>query len=179
MDELSNANNQERILVGNAVSADDVLSEALIGLLQYPPEDLNGTWEGLAITIARNKAIDALRASQTGLRGTDHRPQLHIVSGDADSEGPDGETEPTLFEVLPSNWREPEAEYLVKQGVLKLRDLARETLDNRDQEIFLEIHFLGYSRKEVGARLGLTSQRIGQLYNAALRRLEAHPDYPF
>ena len=26
---------------------------------------------------------------------------------------------------------------------------------------------------------GLTSQRVGQIYNSALRTLEAHPDYPF
>ena len=65
------------------------------------------------------------------------------------------------------------------QAVLKLRDLAREGLNDRDQRIFFAIHFEDYSRKEVGDRLGLTSQRVGQIYNAALRTLEAHPDYPF
>ncbi len=169
----------ERILIGTAVSADDVLSEALHGLLQYPPERLEVTWEGLAVTIAENKAIDALKASKKGLRGTNHRPELHLVSGDLERDGRDGETKATLLESLPSDWGDPEAEYFVLQNVLKLRDLAREALSDRDQKIFFEIHFRCYSRKEVGERLGLTSQRIGQIYDAALRTLEAHPDYPF
>lgn len=168
----------ERTLEGTGASAEDVLSEALIGLLSYSPGRLTSTWEGLAIKIAENKAVSALRADGKGLRGTDHRPQLRLVSGDQEREGPDGETEPALFEFLPGN-HDPEAEYFVLQDVHKLRDLAREILDSRDQEIFFSIHFEGEHRKEVGERFGLTSQRIGQVYNAALRRLEARPDYPF
>ena len=174
-----NAAGIEQTLEGTGVSAEDVLSEALTGLLQYPRERLEGTWEGLAVTIARNKAIGALRDSKKGLSGTEHRPQLHLVSGDLEREGPDGGAEPALFELLPSNWGDPEVEYFVLQNVLKLRDLAREALNDRDQEIFFAIHFDGYSRRKVGERLGLTSQRIGQIYNAALDTLEARPDYPF
>ena len=44
---------------------------------------------------------------------------------------------------------------------------------------FFAIHFQHYSRTEVGDWLGLTSQRVGQIYNAALQQLETHPDYPF
>ena len=171
---LINADDRERIREGTGFSADDVLSEALFGLLEYSPERLKGTWEGLAVTIAGNKATDALRASTKGLRG----PELRIVSGDAGGKGPDGEREPALFEVLPSNCGDPEAEYLELEYVLKLRDLTREVLDDREQEIFFAIHFDGYSRKEVSDRLGLTSQRIGQIYKAVLHRLETHPDYP-
>ncbi len=169
----------ERILQGTGVSTDDVLSEALIGLIQYQPEGLEGTWEGLAVRIAEHKAVDALRASEKGLRGTDHRSELHLVPGDLEREGPDGETQSALFESLESNWAYPEAEFFVLQDVLKLRDLVREVLDDRDQKIFFAIHFGGYSRKEVGDRLGLTSQRVGQIYNAALRQLETHAEYPF
>jgi len=176
--QTSNADGIERILKGNGVSADDVLNKAFLALLEYSPKRLEGTWEGLAVRIAENKAVDALRASTKGLRGTDHRPELRIVSGDAERKGPDGEREPSLFEVLPSN-SDPEAEYFLLQDVLKLRDLAREVLSERDREIFLAIHFDGYSRTEVGEQLGLTSQRIGQIYNGALRQLETHPGYPF
>ena len=175
----NNAGEIEDILVGTAVSADDVLSEALSALLQYPPERLENTWEALAVTIARNKAVSALRTAEKGLRRTKYRDQLHLVSGDLQREGPDGEMEPTLFESLPSDWGHPEAEYIVLQDVLKVRDLARKALRDRDQEIFFAIHFYGDSRKEVGQRLGLTNQRVGQIYNAASRVLEAHPDYPF
>ena len=169
----------ERILDGTGVSADDVLSKALEGLLLYPPENLQDTWEGLAVKIAGNKATDALRASEKGLRGTEHRPQLYLMSGDIEREGPDGETEPAIFDTLPSNWGDPEAEFFVLHDVLRLRNLAREVLDDRDLRIFFAIHFGDYSRKEVGAWFGLTSQRVGQIYSTALRALEAHPEYPF
>ena len=173
------ADEPDLILEGTAVSADDVLSEALMGLLLYPPEQLDGTWEALGVTIAGHKAIDALRASGKGLRGTEHRTQLHLVSGDLEREGPDGETEPAIFDTIPSNWGDPEAEFLVLHDVHKLRDLAREVLGDRDLGIFFAIHFDGDSRREVGKRFGLTGQRVSQIYNAALNTLEAHPDYPF
>ena len=178
-DEPSDSKAQERILAGNSVSADDVLSEALIGLLQYSPQRLRGTWEGLAVRIAEYKAIDAIRASKARLRGTDHRPPLQLISGDIETEGPEGEKEPTLLETVAGNWRDPEAEFMVKQDVLKLRDLAREMLNGRDQEVFFAIHFLGLNRSEAGNKFGMTGQRAGQIYNAAVRELEAHPDYPF
>ena len=177
--QTDDARGKERILEGTAVSADDVLSEALAGLLQYPPERLNGTWEGLAVRIAEHKAVDALRASQKGLRGTDHRDPMHLVSADFKQEGPDGETEPSILESLPSNWGDPEAEFFKLDDALKLRDLAGEVLDDRGREVFFAVHFLEHTRKEVGERLGLTSQRVGQIYKAALRTLETHPDYPF
>ena len=180
--EVSQANGTgsvERILAGTGVSADDILSEASLELLEYPPERLEGTWEGLAVTIARNKAVDAFRASQKGLRATKHRSELRLMSGDVEREGPDGEMEPSIFELLPSNWGDPEAEYFVMEDALKLRDLAREILDGRAQEIFFAIHFCGYKRKEIADQFDLTSQRIGQIYSAALRSLEEHPDYPF
>ena len=178
-EEPSDSNAQEKILAGTAFSADDVLSEALTGLLQYSPQRLRGTWEGLAVRIAEYKAIDAIRASKAGLRGTDHRPPLQLISGDIETEGPEGEKEPTILETLPGNWHDPEAEFMVKQDVLKLRDLAREMLNGRDQDVFFAIHFLGLNRSEVGNKFGMTGQRAGQIYNAALRELEAHPDYPF
>ncbi len=175
----NNASGTEDILAGTATSAEDVLSEALSALLQYPPERLEGTWEGLAVRIARNKAVSALRTAETGLRGTRHREQFHLVSGDLRRKGSDGETEPSIFETLSSNWGDPEAEFFILQDVLKLRDLAREALSDRDQDIFFAIHFDGDSRREVARRLGLTSQRVGQVYNTALSVLETHPDYPF
>lgn len=169
----------ELVLVGTGVSAEDVLSEAVAGLLQYPPDRMRGTWEGLGVTIAGNKARDALRARAKGLRGTDHRPPLRLVTGDHERPGPGGETEPPLFESLPSNSGDPEARYLVLESVLKVLDLARQHLNDREREIFLAVHFGRESRKEVGQRLDLTRQRIGQIYDAAFRTLEARPDYPF
>ena len=175
----TDAGGSERILYGTGVSADDVLAEALIALLQYPPERLRGTWEGLAVGIAGKKAVDALRASGKGLRGTDHRTELRLMSGDADGVSRDGDRQPSIFEGLPASRGNPDDEYLALEAALEFLKLTRELLDERDREIFFAIHFEGYSRKEMAERLGLTGQRIGQIYNDAARRLEAHPDYPF
>ena len=169
----------ELILDGTGVSAEDVLSEAFLAMLEYPPNRLEGEWEGLAVRIAERKAIDAIRASQKGLRGTNHRDQLHLVSGDVEREGPDGETEPSIFDVTASDWGNPEADYLELEATLKLRNLARELLDDRQQRVFFAIHFDDYTRREVAEQLGLTSQRVGQIYKASLLTLEAHLDYPF
>jgi RNA polymerase sigma factor (sigma-70 family) len=169
----------ERVLEGTAVSPDDVLSEAVGGLLRHWPERLEGTWEGLAVTIAHNKAVDALRASRKGLRETEQRPELRLVSGDAERQGSGGETQPPLFEVLPSTLNDPESEYLRLESALALRDLARDVLDERTREIFFAIHFDGDSRTEVGARVDLTSQRVGQIYRAALYTLAADRRFPF
>lgn len=170
---------EERILDGIAVSARDVLSNALLELLRYPPERLQRKWEGLATTIARNRAIDAVRASQAGLRGTEHRSPMELVSGDAKREGPDGETAPPLLEAVPSTWGDPEAEYLATEITLELRDLARAILSDREREVFFAIHYDGFSRREVGEQLSITGQRVGQIYNAACRLLEAHMNYPY
>lgn len=169
----------EPILDGTGVSADDVLSEASIALLEYPPNRLKGEWEGLGVRIAEYKARDAIRSSQKGLRGTAHRDRLCLVSGDVERDGPDGEIERSVFEVIPSDWGNPEAEYLELEAALKLRNLARELFDERQQRIFFAIHFDDYTRGEVGEQLGLTSQRVGQIYKASLLTLEAHLDYPF
>ena len=80
---------------------------------------------------------------------------------------------------FPSTWAHPEAEYLATETTLEFRDLARAILSDRERKVFFAIHYLGLSRREVGARLSLTGQRIGQIYNAACRRLEAHMDYPY
>ena len=176
--EVNNTGALERILEGTGVSADDILSQAFLALLAYPPERLERTWEGLAVTIARNKAIDALRASKKGLRGTDHRHELRLLSSDAEREASEGEMQPALLKVLPSKRPSPEDEYLEMEYVVELRNLARDVLDERSQKIFFAIHFEEYTRGEVGEQLGLTSQRIGQIYRAALRRLQTHINYP-
>ena len=176
---LSGAGDSERTLRGTGTGADDILADAFLALVQFPPEQLKGSWEGLAVRIAKNKAKDALETAEKGLRATEQRPKLFLVSGERTVQGPDGESAPAPFDALPGEWADLEAEYFALADVLKLRDLARELLDEREREIFYAIHFYGYRRKDVGEALGLTGQRVRQLYSGALRRLETHPDYPF
>lgn len=176
---LGGAAGPERVLEGTGTSADDILSDVFWALLEYRPERLEGSWEGLAVGIARNKTKNALRAAGKGLRGTDHRPELRLVSGDARPPGPEGESGTAIFDVLPTEWDSLEDEYFATAAVLDLRDLALEVLNDREGQIFFDIHFEGYKRKDVGEKLGLTGARVGQIFNASVRRLEADPRYPY
>ena len=168
----------EKALVGGT-SADDVLQEALDDLLTYPPDRITGTWEALGVDIAKKRAVDALRASQKGLRGTGHRPELQVVSGDAKTQPEDGSTPGPTWDVVPGEHASAEDEFLATQSVLNLRDLAREILDAQEQRIFFGIHFGHPSRRELGKEMGKTGQRIGQIYDEIMRRLEAHSRYPY
>ena len=137
-----------------------------------------GTWEALAVGIAHHKAVDALRASQKGLGETEHRDRLHLVSGDAERGGPDGETQKPLLKVLPGDWDGPEVECERVEEAIVFLDLAREVLDERDRGVVFAI-LKGCSRKEVGEELELTSQRVGQIFSDAMNRLATDPNNPF
>ena len=169
---------RNQLLEGGAVTPDDVLREALAALLQYPPGRLKGEWEALAVEIAHNKAVDAHRASQKGLGGTEHRDRLYLVSGDAQREGPDGETQAPLLELLPGDWDGPEVECERVEKALVFLDLAREVLNEREREVVFAI-LKGCSRKEVAEELELTSQRVGQIFSDAMNRLGTDPNNPF
>ena len=140
---------RSQLLEGGAVTPDDILREALADFQQYPPERLMETWEALAVTIARNKALDAYTSSQKGLGGTEHRDRLYLVSGDAEGEGPDGERQAPRFEVLPGDWDDPEVECARVEKAIVFFDLARRVLDERERKIVFAI-LKGHSRKEVG-----------------------------
>ena len=158
----------ERTVVGGE-GPDDVLQDALIALLSYHPARLSTSWEALAVRIAQNKAKQALRTATKGRRhatadadstaGEVTLVQLGAVDGDPDPAG----THPSSTE--------PEAEFVQTRQQLILIRLARELLDERDRRIFFDIHYLEIPRAEVGRRLGLTGQRVGQIYRRAAERL--------
>ena len=168
----------ERILSGSAVSANDVLAEAVEHLLRHPPSRLRESWEALGVTIARNKAVSALRAAGAGLRGTNHREPLHLVSIDTQSQTQDSDSAATVLQI-PANGVDPEEAYIERQHSLKLRDFARDVLDQRPLEVFFAIHFEGRHRADIGEKLGVTGQRVSQIYRKAYEYLRTHPDNPF
>ena len=168
----------DRALIGG-VSADDVLQEALIELWNYPPKKLTKSWGALGVTVARRRAVDAVRAARKGLRGTDHRQEIKRESGDAPMVGPDGEPGATRWDLHADERLNPEDEYMILRSVLDLLELAREVLDTgRDLTIFLGIRFQERTRAALAAELDLSPQRVGQIYDKACRTLEAHPRYP-
>lgn len=158
----------EHALVGGE-SADDVLQTATLALLSYPPSALISTWEALAVGIARNKAKDAVRRAITGRTSS------------ADSEGardPETKVVPLTTGGAGQNPIDSladsdtlEAEFIVSRQQQILLRLARELLDDRERQIFFEIHHLGSGRAEVGRKLGLTGQRVGQIYRKVAEQL--------
>jgi RNA polymerase sigma factor (sigma-70 family) len=169
----------EHALIGGE-SPDDVLQTAALALLSYPPSQLTTTWQALAVGIARNKAIDAIRRATSGRK-----------TSSADSEGArdreinvvplsTGGGQPDPIDSLPADI-DAEAEFIASRQQLILLRLARELLSDRERRIFFEIHHLGISRAEVGRSLGLTGQRVGQIYRHVARQLldAAHDDPAF
>ena len=169
----------ERALIGGE-SPDDVLQTATLALLSHPPSQLTTTWEALAVRIARNKAIDAIRRATSGrtrFSGDSERTrdrEIDVVPLSTAGGGQDP------IDALPADI-DAEAEFIASRQQLILLRLARELLSDRERQIFFEIHHLGISRAEVGRDLGLTGQRVGQIYRQAARRLldAAHDDPAF
>jgi RNA polymerase sigma factor (sigma-70 family) len=155
----------ERALHGGE-SADDILQEALIALLEYDPARLRTTWEALSVGIARKKAFAALRRATRGRRG-DRAP------GEAD-EVTVVPIDPTVAD-LPdeAEERDPERVFERTQQQLVLHRLAAERLTGRERRVFLGIHYAGRTRAELAPEVGLTPQGVGQLYLRVVKALYA------
>ena len=160
---------EEQVLSGG-VSADDILQEVMEALWDSDPDDLRGSWEALAVTIAHNKTVDAIRRATKG-RGPsgDEGDEIDVVSLDRPA-GADGEEGPSGVEQL-SDGRSAEDEFVAIHEQLVVWELAREHLDERELKIFYEIHYLGRTRAEVGRELGMSGQRVGQIYAGIRIRL--------
>ena len=169
----------ERILRGTGVSADDVLAEAAEDLLLYQPDEVQVSWEAVGVQIARNKAVTALRAARAGLRATDDREPLHLVSTDTQTRTQNRDSDTTPLHMLAGDGVGPEEEYIELERSLKLRDFARDVFDEPSLYVFLTIHFGRGRRADIGKELRVSGQRVSQIYREAYERLVTHPDNPF
>ncbi len=122
------------------------------------------------MTIARNKAIAALRKSGKH-RGLPDGSQIQIAS--LDMENADGEP---LINDIPdpddSGYSPDEAIRRVHQleRLRALRRLAEEHLTDRDRQIFFR-HQRGETFRSMHDDYDITEQRIGQIYRKSLRDL--------
>jgi RNA polymerase sigma factor (sigma-70 family) len=156
----------ERALHGGE-SADDVLQEALIALLEYDPARLRTTWEALSVGIARKKAFAALRRATRGRR-----------RGASSTDGPDDVTvvslDPMMTDVRDNSaTADPELVFERTQQQLVVLRLAGERLTGRERRVFFGIHFDGVTRAELADQVGLTPQGVGQLYLRVVKTLYA------
>jgi len=165
---LQNPGRTELALVGG-ISAEDAYSEAVHALLQYEPKgDVN--WEALAITIARRRAIAAVRKA-TKHRSRPDGSETDILSLDLeDNEGnrflegvadPDALTEDDIIERVLRNDR-----------LLAFRGVADEILPQRDRDILFR-RTRGETNEAIAQDVGLSGQRVGQIYRESLRKINA------
>lgn len=165
----------ERALHGGE-SADDILQDALIALLEYDPGKLRTTWEALSVGIARKKAFAALRRATRGRRtertGSGDPDDVTVVALDS--------TFTDLRDV--SNDHDPELAFERTQQQLVLLRLARERLTGPEQDVFFGIHFNGVTRAALAEEVGLTPQGVGQMYVRVVKSLYAaardDPSFP-
>jgi RNA polymerase sigma factor (sigma-70 family) len=157
----------ERTLHGGQ-SADDVLQEALIALLEYDVAKLRTSWEALSVGIARKKAFAALRRATRGRR-----------AAGAGREDPDDITVVPLDALMGARLdprddsADPELIFERTQQQLVLLRLATEILSDRERTVFFGIHFDGLTRAELAEQVGLTPQGVGQMYVRVVKALYA------
>jgi len=168
----------EERLVHGGVSSRDVLQQSLLELLRVDEASVTTSWEALSQTIARRRAIDTVRNATKGRRAPDAADddpdEIALVAFDATI---DEHTSTAASEIA-----EPEHAFVVNEQLRVLQWAVRELPDPQHRTIFNELFFAGRTRVEVGAQVGLTPQRVGQIYGQTLRRVweqaQEAPEFP-
>lgn len=163
-----NPGHTELTVVGGT-SAEDVFSEALQGLLQYEPKG-SVSWEAVAITIAQRRAIDAVRNARKH-RVLPDGSEIGITS--LDLENDEGER---LVDGLADSGELTDEEavdrVLRADRLLAFRKVAEEVLPERDRDIVFRVT-RGETNVAIAKEVGLTQQRVGQIYGESMRKINA------
>ena len=165
---LRNPGNTELTVVGG-ISVEDVFSEALHALLQYEPEG-DVDWDAVGMTIAQRRAIDAVRKARKN-RGLPDGSEIRITSLDLENE----EGERLVDRIADSgDLTDDEAvdRVLRAKRLLAFRAVAGEVLSQRDRDIVLRVT-RGETRVAIAEDVGLTQQRVGQIYGKSMRKIGA------
>lgn len=165
---LRNPGHAELTLVGGT-SAEDVLRWAVQDLLQYEPKG-NVVWEAVAIAIAQRRAVDAVRKATKHRRLPDGA-EIGITSLDLENE--DGER---LVDGLADSGELIDEEavdrVLRTDRLLAFRKVAEEVLPQRDRDIVFRLT-RGETNVAIAKEVGLTQQRVGQIYAESMRKINA------
>lgn len=157
------------LTVVGGTSVEDVFSEAVHALLQYEPEG-DADWEAVGITIAQRRAIAAVR-SATKHRSLPDGSEIGITSLDLENE----EGEPIIDGLAdPGDPPDDEAidRVLRHDRLLAFRKTAEELLTQRDRDIVFR-RTRGETNVEIAKDVGVTDQRVGQIYGESMRKINA------
>lgn len=150
--------------LAGGISAAAVLYAALDGLLQFDPARLKGTWEGLAVVIAHNKAVQAVRDNASARRRGEREVDLAPLDTDAPE---DRRLAGTMTDPLAN----PEAEAIALGQERIYKRLADSLLSDRDREIYYRIHYRGETRAAICGDYQLTAQGVGYIYTKSARTI--------
>jgi len=168
---------EERVVHGGA-SSRDVLQQSLLELLRVDEASVTTSWEALSQTVARRRAIDTVRSVRKGRRAPDAADddpdEITVVAFDTTV---DEHTSTAASEIAG-----PEHAFIVNEQLRVLQRVVRDLPDPQHRTIFNELFFAGRTRVDVGAQLGLTPQRVGQIYRQTVRRVweqaQEDPEFP-
>ncbi len=157
------------LTVVGGLSVEDVFREALHALLQYEPEG-DVDWAAVAMTIARRRAIAAVRTAKKHRQLPDGS-EIDITS--LDQENDEGER---LVDELADPGDGPDDEAIDRvlraDRLLAFRKVAEEVLPQRDRGIVFR-RARGETYKAIAKDVGLTEQRVGQIDRDSLRKINA------
>ena len=174
---------QERI-----ISMDDLRQESFLGLYeaaQHYDEAMGVDFRSFAYIWCRKYILRALRKYSTPLTVSDNFNETiavdHIdVSMDmvatafADKDDDGSPADRLFFKIAVEEEREKEAEEALRERMEK----ALERLTRRERRMLKDIFFENSSVKDVSQRRGMTTARVTQIKDRALRKLEENLNSP-
>lgn len=152
--------------LAGAIRADAVLNDALDGVLHTEPANLRGTWEGLATSIAHNKAVQAVRDNVKGRKRADREIDL----GSIDREDENGRT---LGDELIDKLADPEAEAIALAQERIVQRLANQLLNARDRDIFFRRNYLWQTLGSIAKLHDLTEPGARHVYVECAKKVLA------
>lgn len=110
------------------------------------------SWEAFLVAAVTNACRDIVKAARDNEKIDDSDPRTHR----------DCETDPT---------GDAAVDHLEHAARVDLARAALQTLDGRSRTIVIGKEFHGRTNRDLGRELGLSGQRVGQLYDQAVRQL--------
>lgn len=163
---IRNPGGTELTVVGG-VSAEDVLQEALVDLLRYQPQG-SVNWEGLAITIAQRRAVDAVRRARKH-RVLPDETEIDVTSLSEEREGAAGIAD--MIADLDQLTDDQIVDNLLRIERLRaIGKVAQQILSQRDRDVFNRVT-RGETFTAIAPEVDLTPQRVGQIYAQSLRKI--------
>lgn len=140
--------------VGLQEEKGDVVQDAIVSLIESPPQEEIRDWLPFLIRVVKNKAYDRIRAAGVRHFGRSFDIETDDYSDDVDSSFEDAEDHIDAERVGAELWD------------------ALAKLDTRERHTVREVVQNGKTQAVVAAELGITRGRVSQILNQSLSKLK-------